>query len=103
MYLWQNPDERNTIDLSPDYRSNYGRELNFLELARYTKENEYVYVSNWSSVEQRSLDEIKYNVVGLLYHELAHANDYVPPSKLQTLLPELRFYDALVSIQDSQL
>lgn len=103
IYLWRTSQEKMTIDMTPDFRADFGRELNYLVLARYLKDNEYVYVSNWSSAETRSIDEIKYNIARLLYHELAHANDFIPPSAIKLIAKNQRYYDAVKSLDEFRI
>lgn len=93
--LWLTAVERDTINEAPDYRSDFGSELQFIIHYRYVKDNNYV--SNSFPVAQRSdrvLADIKYDLADLLYHELAHANDYFPPAEWGTYSGSSRFLDA---------
>ncbi|MDC0494720.1 hypothetical protein OAN87_01655, partial [bacterium] len=40
-YLWETPAQRDTINQAPDYRSNFGEELQFEMPWRYVKDNDY--------------------------------------------------------------
>lgn len=88
--LWLNLTERNTISRTPDYRSDFGRELDFVPPWRYVKGNSYAwnYYSLESPVNARSLDEIVLPMAQLLFHELAHANDIMPPALLALVDPQ---------------
>lgn len=80
-YIWLLPEERDTLNEAPDYRSAFGGELQFMMLWRYVKDDEYAYTgaSSYRRIE-RTWDDYGYMFARLLYHELAHATDYFPPS-----------------------
>jgi hypothetical protein len=83
--LWLTPQERDTIDKAPDYRSGFGNDLQFVMPWRYVKDNDYA--SFYYPEDQRvtrELSDIRYRLSSLLYHELAHANDYFPASEWLT-------------------
>lgn len=80
-YLWLSVAEANTITKKQDYRADFGNELSFLEATRFLKNGEYA--SNYIPIDSnqtRTISDIKYNLASLLYHELAHANDFLPNS-----------------------
>ncbi|SHH25221.1 PKD domain-containing protein [Ferrimonas marina] len=79
--LWQYAWQRDTINEDPDYRSGFGSALQFLMPWRYVKDNDYA--SLFYPVEfhlDRDWSQINPDLASLLYHELAHANDYFPRS-----------------------
>lgn len=79
--LWLSPDERDTINQAPDFRSEFGNELNFVMPWRYVKNN--ASVSSYRSLfyrDSREMNDILYPFSALLYHELAHANDFYASS-----------------------
>lgn len=85
--VWLSANERDTISEEPDYRSQFGESLDFLMPWRYVKNNDYA--SQYSSIvarNARSLEALTPDLASLLYHELAHANDYYPIA----LHPELQ-------------
>ncbi|GGP61320.1 PKD domain-containing protein [Shewanella saliphila] len=91
-YLWLTPAQRDTINETPDYRSNYGEELNYLSPYRYVKDNDYAseYIEKDNRIN-RTMENMSANFARLMYHELAHANDYYPQSIHATLQgPSLR-------------
>ncbi|WOH38088.1 hypothetical protein RI844_02285 [Thalassotalea fonticola] len=93
--LWLTAVERDTINEAPDYRSDFGSELQFVMPWRYVKDNNYVTDSfPVSARADRVLTDIKYELADLLYHELAHANDYFPPAEWGTYSASTRFLDA---------
>jgi len=78
-YLWVTPDERATLDLTPDFRSAYGLDLLFTMPWRYVKDDAYAYRSNPVAGTTRTLDEVTWLLARLLFHELGHANDFTSP------------------------
>ncbi|MEZ9197671.1 PKD domain-containing protein [Shewanella sp. 10N.286.54.B9] len=79
--LWLLAEERDTINEAPDYRSGFGNELQFLMPWRYVKNNQYTsYVTPRSTRINRTPAEMQPDLASLLYHELAHANDFFPRS-----------------------
>lgn len=79
-YFWVTAEERDTLNETPDYRANFGSELSFVDPWRLVKNNEYAYYTPpVNSRETRSTEDSRYYALRVLYHELAHANDYFPP------------------------
>ncbi len=67
-------EENDTVDQTSDFRSNYGRDLMIQGTWRYVDdENQYLYSL---SLENRDLQDVIRYTARLLFHELAHANDY---------------------------
>jgi len=79
--LWLTAAERDTISRVPDYRSDFARELNFVNLGRSVIGNNYAwdYYPLDGEETSRPLSAIVKPMASLLFHELAHANDFVPP------------------------
>jgi len=84
-FMWLNELEKDDTDTEPDHRSAYGLDLQFVIPWRYVKENEVVSVQ--PDEAPRSIEDMKYPVAALLYHELAHANDFFPFSRQDSLNP----------------
>jgi hypothetical protein len=79
--LWLLAEERDVINEAPDYRSNFSNELGFIMPWRYVKNNAYVsYGVSRPTRTNRTLSEMSPDLSSLLYHELAHANDFFPSS-----------------------
>ncbi|MDO6610981.1 MULTISPECIES: hypothetical protein [unclassified Shewanella] len=85
-YLWFTPEQRDSINEAPDYRSDFGNDLQFIMPWRYVKDNDYAY-GRIAKTERttRTLADITPSLASLLYHELAHANDFFPRSIHSTL------------------
>lgn len=107
--LWLTAAQRDTINEAPDYRAAYGENLQFLVPWRYVKNNDYASIYRSPALRQsRSLAEVEPDLASLLYHELAHANDYFPRSihgSLQgpTLLDEYNRRSANKALGSDQL
>ncbi|WNC70141.1 hypothetical protein RI845_08365 [Thalassotalea nanhaiensis] len=96
--LWLTAEQRDTINEAPDYRANFGSELQFVMPWRYVKNNDYVsYSFPVAERLDRDLEHIKYDLADLLYHELAHANDYFPPAEWGIYSGSTRFLDAALT------
>ena len=103
--LWLTIEERNTISREPDYRSDFNAELSFDSLARFVRNGNYA----WSNPSlsgpgsDRPLSSILAPMASLLFHELAHANDYIPPSAQTNLNPDWRLPEAATQLQDENV
>ncbi len=103
-YLWTNQNEVADIVEREDFRSSFGSSIAFFDAFRYVKDNQYAYQSNRLSnnVETRLVEDLTIPLVRLISHELAHANDFVPPSVLTQLDENLNLIDALVALDADQ-
>jgi hypothetical protein len=77
--FWLTPEERDTINEAPDFRADFGKDLQFVMPWRYVRNNDYA-SKRFSITERlpRSAEDGLYRLMSLMYHELAHANDYFP-------------------------
>jgi hypothetical protein len=94
--LWQTAAERDTVSEAPDPRSDYGRDLAYATLWRYVQANQSV--GGRPPVLERASRSTAALVPALgrlLYHELTHANDFLPPRTHAVLNPALRAYEAV--------
>lgn len=73
--MWLTEEERAVIDTDPDFRGEFASKLNFIILWRYVDNNTDV------RAMERDIDSISLRTATLLYHELAHANDFFPPGQ----------------------
>jgi hypothetical protein len=81
--FWMTPEERDTLNTQPDYRSDFGNDLQFIIPWRYVKDNDYYFRNSDYPAQSRltnSFRALEANITWLMYHELAHANDFFPPS-----------------------
>ncbi|GFD70496.1 hypothetical protein [Alteromonas sp. KUL106] len=87
--LWRTPEERDTLNTRPDYRSGFGNDLDFTTSWRYVKNGAYYFpIINTSDIAQRQArngTDVEAALSYLLYHELAHANDFFDYTEWQQL------------------
>lgn len=92
-FLWLTLSEKRTIDIAPDNRLGFGPDLRFVSRNRYMNGDNYAFPSHsLTNDSERTLSEIRVSAARLLYHELAHAVDYVRPD----------FFDAITANQTPQ-
>ncbi|MFT6267627.1 MAG: hypothetical protein ACJAVV_000425 [Alphaproteobacteria bacterium] len=79
--FWQSPAERDTLNDQPDFRSDFGSDLQFSVFWRYTKDNDYYPKPRIDKQgrAQRDFSDVEASISWLMYHELAHANDFFSP------------------------
>jgi len=98
-YLWLTPQEVLNITKKEDFRSEYSNGLQFLEARRLLINGNYA--SAYFPMDEnltRTREDIKLDFASLLYHELAHANDYFPPYLRDQVNNSDSVLDALNSI-----
>lgn len=102
-YLWLTPAQRDTLSEAPDPRSANGQSLQYATPWRYVKDNRHA-VTSYAVLQRQSrgLDELPYELGRLLYHELTHANDFLPPAVQASLDGSKRVYEAGPALTPSQ-
>lgn len=100
--LWLTIEERDTISRAPDFRSDFDQDLSFDNFWRYVKDGRRAWTNPPLSGpgQPRTVDDILAPMASLLFHELAHANDYIPPNVWANLDPTLTPNQAAVRHQD---
>jgi hypothetical protein len=94
--FWLTPAERDTVSETPDYRSDFGDSLQYRTVWRYVKDGQSIYKYNDPAQRvARTLDEVQLEIAALLYHELGHALDWLPPLAYSTLQSR---YDVWVNL-----
>ncbi|HEX9757690.1 MAG TPA: hypothetical protein VGB26_07800 [Nitrospiria bacterium] len=109
-HLWLTNEEKATINKKEDFRIGFGLELPLVPLARYVKKNAggtqyekaYEIISLDSSLE-RNLHDIFYLIAHILYHELAHANDFFPPGQISQLDSSFLIKNAMDNLQEKRI
>ncbi len=96
--FWLTPQERDTINEAPDYRADFGNDLQFVMPWRYVKDNAYASKS-YSKSERvtRTAEDALFRLTSLMYHELAHANDFFPSYEWYVHHASQRVLDAATS------
>lgn len=96
-YLWLTAEDKAVIAQAADYRSDFGKDLQFEFYSRYLLNGLYAWdYYRLDNDTERSYEDIRYSLARLLYHELAHANDFMPASQLGTLNPASSFWDSAI-------
>lgn len=96
--FWLTPQERDTINEAPDFRADFGNDLQFSMPWRYVKDNAYASQSYSKSTRvTRTPADALYRLTSLMYHELAHANDFFPSNEWYVHSDSQRVLDAAVS------
>ena len=95
-YFWLTKSEHDTISKVEDPRYSYGSKLKWINLERYSINNQRVYMGGpLNGKYERPLNYLIYPLANVLYHELAHANDYAPPFSLSSMDKTDTVFDAL--------
>jgi hypothetical protein len=100
--LWLTPAERDVVSEVPDFRSGFDRELNYTGLWRYVVSNQPALLFFDPAARiSRDLGYLDYELGSLMYHELAHANDYFPSAMRATARTDVPVYVASPSLLPS--
>jgi hypothetical protein len=79
--FWLTAAQRDVIDETPDFRSDFDRDLMYSGVWRYTFNNNPIFAFfDPTSRIPRDIGNILNEAGWLLYHELAHASDFLPPA-----------------------
>lgn len=102
--LWLTPEQRDTVSETPDPRSDNGAALSFASPWRYVKDNRHAITSlAVAKRASRSLEDVQNALGSLLYHELSHAGDFLPPRVHASLLgSSKRVYEAIPALTASE-
>jgi hypothetical protein len=101
--LWLTPEQRDVVTEVPDYRSEFDDLLNFTGVGRLVKGNDYARPS-YPDDERvtRTQAELIFVLGRLMYHELAHANDFFAPGERNNLNPSQGIFENVVGRIDNQ-
>ncbi|WP_075184844.1 hypothetical protein [Teredinibacter haidensis] len=103
-YLWTNNEEKITINPKEDYRSSYSDPLSFRAWGRYLKNGDYAFsYGALDDEEPRSMQDTVLISARLLIHELAHVNDFLPPSSYDNINRNYLVLQAIQSLVDGRL
>lgn len=101
--LWETPAQRDTINQAPDFRAAFGSDLQFEMPWRYVKNNEYAnYYSPIRLRLSRTLSNSLVDFASLLYHELAHSNDFFPSTRWNSYSSNQNFLNVVNSVYNAK-
>ncbi len=81
--LWLTEAERDTVSKDPDHRQAYADPMAFRAFWRWVSDDWAWYGTGNNGI--RPITDIVPDMAALLFHELAHANDLLPPSAYQSI------------------
>lgn len=92
-YLWLTAEQRDDVSEVADYRSDFDSELKFSAIHDYEKNGKSIiygrgensYSPDINLRKDRTLATMALPFASLLYHELAHANDFMPNENIKAL------------------
>jgi len=92
--FWLSAAERDVVDEAPDFRSDFGRDLQFSTPWRYAFNNQNIFI-NFAPTSRigRALDYLLNESGWLMYHELGHASDFLPPATRGSLSTAVSAWD----------
>lgn len=87
-FLWMTLGEKANVSVEEDFRSGFGRDLNFRwgNSRRINGDRAYPFFS-LTSMEDRTLQQLQLPFYSLMYHELGHAVDYVSAELMPLINP----------------
>ncbi len=99
-HLWLTPEEEETIGDEADYRSGFGSDLGFILFSSYLDGDGPAF---FGAGPVRDLEDRVPAVAALLFHEGAHANDFLPPGQLALLGAGETVVDAVARLEGQRL
>jgi hypothetical protein len=101
--LWLGARQRDVVGEAPDFRLAFQRELGFSAPWRYTIGNAAAQLDfpADSRAAARDVGYLLYELGPLLYHELAHAGDFLPPAARATVDRSRLVYQAVPATRPS--
>jgi hypothetical protein len=97
-YLWLTETELATINPQADFRAGFSDPLQFRSLHRYVRDGNHVYPYGLLQPNSsKTIDDVVFLIAQLLYHELAHANDFLPPNTWDLLDRNATVLEAIIA------
>lgn len=103
--FWLTPTQRDVINETPDFRSDFDKDLGYSGLWRYTRNNANIFLPFPANARMsRDVAYLLDETAWLMYHELGHASDFLPVSTRAGLNSTLTVWDNISPrFQASQL
>jgi hypothetical protein len=97
-------EEKATVGIQDDFRSEFGRDLQFWSFFTMLKDGEraskFFSLTDYS---ERQFEDIRVRVSELLFHEMAHAVDSMPVNLVTTADPTMTPLEATKAVSDQQV
>ena len=93
-FFWETPEERAVVTMEEDYRSGFGSDMQLRIPWRLVRNNVPLGLTAAGERAPRA-DRLPLFLAFLLYHELSHAADFMPASKLSSLDPGRTPWEAM--------
>ncbi|MFK7893538.1 MAG: hypothetical protein AB8B63_22165 [Granulosicoccus sp.] len=85
-FLWLDVEEKASVSIAEDFRSNCGRDLRFFHMFAMLQNGQRATAfHSLLDYKVRNFADIRYSLSELMFHELGHAVDYIPLASLGTL------------------
>ncbi len=95
-FLWLRRSEKSTISRLPDFRADFGAELSLVYSAHYLDGSDFGWpFYSLDDNRERTLDDSERPFAWVMFHELAHANDFSPPGRMGALDPSDSMIEAV--------
>lgn len=101
--IWLTNEQKKDILKEEDFRSNFGNELSFKEFNTYTRDGSRAFntAGTIDNNIERSIDDVVFTLSRLLFHELAHANDFASIQAMQNFNKENSIYQEIKENRDN--
>ena len=93
-FFWLTPQQNSVVSMEADFRSDFGNQLQVELPWRYVRNNQWWGFALTPDGSQR-LEDLSQVTAYLLYHELTHAADFMPVSRIAALDPRKTAPDAI--------
>lgn len=100
--LWLLASEKRVVNQDPDYRRAFADPLKYRSFWRYVKDGKNANSYAEGPGGSRTLADIETRMASLLFHELAHANDFFPPVTYDRVDRRLSYLRAASSVYDDR-
>ena len=100
--LWVTRDELADVNQEPDYRLDFASQVNFADNWRYVNNNRPAF-GELDESGNANIDDVSALMASLLFHELAHAADFISPEEIGGLTADESPYDLVFRSRSEEL
>jgi len=104
-YLWGSVAEKRSVSLEEDFRAGFGNDLKFYFISSFRKASGDRLFRGYNLDDDsiRPVEDIRLPLFRLLFHELAHATDFMPRHKIASIDTSMSIYQATEFIRSEWL